>query len=50
MVGVPVRTDEILIQSAKGIARHGGGEQLARMLPRMPNKQAANLIATGSME
>ena len=29
--------------------RDGGAEQLERMLPRMPDKQAANLIATGSM-
>ena len=32
-----------------GIVRDGGAEQLARMLPRTPDKQAANLIANGSM-
>ena len=29
--------------------KNGGAEQLARMLPRVPDKQYANLIATGSM-
>ena len=49
VVGVPVGTDEFAAESAIGIVRDGGAEQLARMLPRMPGKQAANLIATGSM-
>ena len=49
MVGVPVGSDEFVIESAIGIVRAGEAEQLARMLPRMPDKQAANLIATGSM-
>ena len=31
------------------IVRNEGAEQLARMLSRMPDKQSANLIATGSM-
>ena len=31
------------------IVRNGGAEQLARMLSRMPDKQSANLIITGSM-
>ena len=46
---VPVRSDKLSIENAIGIRRDGGAEQLARMLPRMPDKQAANLIATGSM-
>ena len=37
------------MESAKEIVRKGGAEQLARMPPRMPDKQAAHLIATGSM-
>ena len=49
VVGVPVGTDEFAIESAIGIVRDVGAEQLARMLPRMPDKQAANLIATVSM-
>ena len=49
MVGVLDGTDEFAIKSAIRIVRDGGAEQLERMLPRMPDKQAANLIATGSM-
>ena len=49
VVGVPVGSDEFAIGSAIGIVRDGRGEQLAWMLPRMPDKQAANPIATGSM-
>ncbi|CAM9941134.1 unnamed protein product, partial [Laminaria digitata] len=49
VVGVPVGTDKFAIESAIETVREGGVEQLARMLPRMPDKQAANLIATGSM-
>ena len=49
VVGVPVGFDGFAIESAIGIVRDGGAEQLAQMLPRMPDKQAANLIATGSM-
>lgn len=49
VVGVPVGTDAFATETAIGIVREGGAEQLARMLPRMPDKQSANLIATGSM-
>ena len=49
MVGVLDGTDEFAIKSAIRIVRDGGAEQLERMLPLMPDKQAANLIATGSM-
>ena len=49
VVGVPVGSNEFAIESAIGIVRDGGAEQLAQMLPRMPDKQATNLIATGSM-
>ena len=49
MVGVLDGTDEFAIKSAIRIVRDGGAEQLERMLPRMPDKQAANLIATVSM-
>ena len=31
------------------IVQNGGAEQLLRMLPHLPDKQSANLIATGSM-
>ena len=49
VVGVPVGTDEFAIESAVGIVRDLGGGAFARMLPRMPDKQATKLIATGSM-
>ena len=49
VVRVPVGTDKGAMESAMEIVQSGGAEQLARMLPRMPDKQAAHLIATGSM-
>ena len=49
VVGVPIGTDEYAMDSAMEIVKNGGAEQLARMLPRMPDKQSANRIATGSM-
>ena len=48
VVGVPVGSDEFVIESATGIV-DGRAEQLARMPPRMPDNQAANLIVTGFM-
>ena len=49
VVGVPVGTDEYARESAMKIVRNGGAAQRAQMLSRMPDKQSANLIATGSM-
>ena len=49
VVGVPIGTDEYARESSMEIVRNGGAEQLSRMLSRMPDKQSANLIATGSM-
>ena len=49
VVGVPVGTDGYARESAMEIVRNRGAEQLARMLSRMPDKQSANLISTGSM-
>ena len=49
VVGVPVGTDGYARESAMEIVRNGGAEQLARMLSRMPNKQSAKLVSTGSM-
>ena len=48
-MGVPIGTDEYVRESVMEIVRNGGLEQLARMLSRMPDKQSANLIDTGSM-
>lgn len=47
VVGVSFGTDEFAIESAMGIMRDGGTEQLERMLPGMPHKQAANLSSRG---
>ena len=49
MVGVPIGTNEYVRESTIEIVRNGGAEQLARMLSRMPDKQSANLISTGSL-
>ena len=42
-------SDDVAIESAIGIVRDEGTERLARMLPRMPDEQVANFLATGSM-
>ena len=49
VVGVPVDKDEYARESAMGIVRNGGAEQLARLLSRVSGKQSAYLIATGFM-
>lgn len=49
MVGVPIGADAYAIESVMEIIENDGAEQLARMLPCMPDKQLANLIANGSM-
>ena len=49
MAGVPIGTDEYARERAIEIVQNGGAKQLVRMLSRMPDKQSANLIATGSM-
>ncbi|CAN0589030.1 unnamed protein product, partial [Laminaria digitata] len=49
VVGVPIGTDAYAMESAMEIVKNGDAEQLARMLPHMPDKQSANPIATGSM-
>ena len=49
VVGVPLGTDAYAMESAMEIVENSGAEQLTRMLPHIPDKQSANLIATGSM-
>ena len=49
VIGVPIGTDEYAMDRAMEIVRNGGSVQLSRMLPRISDKQSANLIATGSM-
>ena len=49
VVGVPIGTDAYAMENVAEIVKNGGTEQLARILPHMPDKQSASLIATGSM-
>ena len=49
MVGAPIGNEAFAVNSALEIVRDGGIEQLARILPRMPDKQSANLIVTSPM-
>ena len=39
VVGVPIGTDAYAMESAMEIVKNGGAEQLARMLPHMPDSQ-----------
>ena len=45
---VPVGTEKFTAESAIGIARNRGAEQLERMLPRMADKQAPIIAKTMS--
>ena len=49
MVGVPIRTDECVLDRAMEVVRDGGADRLARCLAHMPDKQAAALIAIESL-
>ena len=49
VVGVPIYNDPFAVKIALEIVRDGGAEQLAHILPRIPDKQLVNLIATSSM-
>ena len=49
VVGVPMGNDAFAMNSALEIVRDGVAEQLARIIPRTPDKQSANHIATSSM-
>ena len=44
----PIGNDAFAVNSALEIVRDGEAEQLARILPRMPDKASANLVATNS--
>ena len=46
VVGVSIGTDAYAMDCAMGIFKNSGAEHLATMLPLMPDKQSANLIAT----
>ena len=45
MVGVPIGTDENVLERALGVGRDGGADRLAFCLANMPDKNAAALIA-----
>ena len=49
MVGVPIGTDEYVLDRAVEVVRDGGADRLVRCLARMPDKQAATLIAIESL-
>ena len=49
VVGVPIGTDEHVLERELEIARDGGADRLARCLANMPNKQAVALIAIESL-
>lgn len=49
MAGVPISDDTFAVITAVERVRDEGAEQLARVLPRMPDKQSASLITTISM-
>ena len=48
MVGVPIGTDEYVLERALEVVRDGGAGRLARCFAYMPDKQAAALVATES--
>ena len=49
MVGVPIGTDEYVLDRAMEVVSDGEAERLARCLANMPDKQAATLIAIESL-
>ena len=48
-VGVPIGTDEYVMERALELVRDGGANRHARCLASMPDKQAAALIAIESL-
>ena len=49
MVGVPIDTDEYVLERAREIAKEGVTDHLARCLVNMPAKQVAALIVIESL-
>ena len=49
VVGVPLGTDEYVLDQAMEVVRTGGADRLARCLARMPDKHTAALIAIESL-
>ena len=50
MVGVPIGTDEYVLERAMEAVRDGGADCLARCLANVPDKLAASLSAIESLE
>ena len=49
VVGVPIGTDEYIKEFAMKVITDGGADKLAKMVPRMPDRQVANLITSLSL-
>ena len=49
VVGVPIGTDEYVLDRAMEVVRDGGADHLARCLASMPDKQSVVLIAIESL-
>ena len=49
MVGVPIGTDENVLERALEVVRDGGADYLARCLGNMPDKQTSAIIAIASL-
>ena len=49
MVGVPIETDEYVLERSREIVKEGGTDHLARCLDNLPDKQAAALIVVESL-
>ncbi|CAN0344777.1 unnamed protein product, partial [Scytosiphon promiscuus] len=49
VVGVPIGTDDYVKEFAMRVIAEGGADKLARILPRMSDRQVANLITSLSL-
>ncbi|CAN0508788.1 unnamed protein product, partial [Scytosiphon promiscuus] len=49
VVGVPIGTDDYVKEFAMKVIAEGGADKLARILPRMSDRQVANLITSLSL-
>ena len=49
MVGVPIGTDEYVLERAMGVMKDGGADRLAPCLANMPGMQAAAPITINSL-
>ena len=49
MAGVPIATDEYVLERAMQVAKHEGVDILAHCLTNMPDKKTAALVASKSL-